>query len=169
MDIINRVLLWLDSSTAILFRYNFMIKNLFCHGLLFCHMQAKCRWECASNRGKALSILMGYWGCAAGWGRIFTTGLTKMGLPFRAFLEKWTLDFSIRLFLEPLISRFLEQPGNSNSVLITFLQSNTAFLTLISHVAGFGEKSRFSQCREYVQTVTIKQVRSALARDLFHI
>ena len=24
-----------------------------------------------------------YWGCAAGWGRIFTTGLTIMGLHFQ--------------------------------------------------------------------------------------
>ena len=27
-------------------------------------------------------IVKGYWGCAAGWGRIFTTGLTIMGLHF---------------------------------------------------------------------------------------
>ena len=26
--------------------------------------------------------IRGYWGCAAGWGRIFTTGLTIMGLHF---------------------------------------------------------------------------------------
>ena len=27
-------------------------------------------------------LVKDYWGCAAGWGRIFTTGLTIMGLHF---------------------------------------------------------------------------------------
>ena len=27
-------------------------------------------------------LVKGYWGCAAGWGRIFATGLTIMGLHF---------------------------------------------------------------------------------------
>ena len=27
-------------------------------------------------------LVKGLWGCAAGWGRIFTTGLTIMGLHF---------------------------------------------------------------------------------------
>ena len=27
-------------------------------------------------------LVKGYWGCAAGWGCIFTTGLTIMGLHF---------------------------------------------------------------------------------------
>ena len=32
-------------------------------------------------RGRYL-LVKGYWGCAAGWGRIFTTGLTIMELHF---------------------------------------------------------------------------------------
>ena len=28
-------------------------------------------------------LVTGEWGCAAGWGRIFTTGLTTMGLHFQ--------------------------------------------------------------------------------------
>ena len=28
-------------------------------------------------------LVKDYWGCAAGWGRIFTTGLTIMGLHFQ--------------------------------------------------------------------------------------
>ena len=28
-------------------------------------------------------LVTGLWECAAGWGRIFTTGLTIMGLPFQ--------------------------------------------------------------------------------------
>ena len=39
---------------------------------------------------------MGYWGCAAGWGRIFTTRLTIMGSPFQAFsieLLEWCALF----------------------------------------------------------------------------
>ena len=28
-------------------------------------------------------LVTGLWGCAAGWGRIFTTGLTIMGLHFQ--------------------------------------------------------------------------------------
>ena len=43
------------------------------------------------------SLVMGYWGCAAGWGRIFTTRLTIMGSPFQAFsieLLEWGRTFS---------------------------------------------------------------------------
>ena len=36
--------------------------------------------------GGRVFLKIGYWGCAAGWRRIFTAGLTKMGLPFPAFL-----------------------------------------------------------------------------------
>ena len=32
--------------------------------------------------GGGYFLISGYWGCAAGWGRIFTTGLTIMGLHF---------------------------------------------------------------------------------------
>ena len=28
------------------------------------------------------SLIRGYWGCAAGWGRVFTARLTIMGLQF---------------------------------------------------------------------------------------
>ena len=34
------------------------------------------------TRGGGYFPIRGYWGCAAGWGRIFTTGLTIMGLHF---------------------------------------------------------------------------------------
>ena len=43
------------------------------------------------------SLVMGYWGCAAGWGRIFTTRLTITGSPFQAFsieLLEWGSTFS---------------------------------------------------------------------------
>ena len=32
--------------------------------------------------GGGYFLVNGYWGCAAGWGRIFTTGLTIMELNF---------------------------------------------------------------------------------------
>ena len=32
--------------------------------------------------GGGYFLVKGSWGCAAGWGRIFTTGLTIMGLHF---------------------------------------------------------------------------------------
>ena len=32
--------------------------------------------------GGGYFLVKGYWGCAAGWGRIFTTGLTIIGLHF---------------------------------------------------------------------------------------
>ena len=32
--------------------------------------------------GGGYFLVKGYWGCAAGWGRISTTGLTIMGLHF---------------------------------------------------------------------------------------
>ena len=43
------------------------------------------------------SLVMGYWGCAAGRGRISTTRLTIMGLPFQAFsieLLEWDRTLS---------------------------------------------------------------------------
>ena len=46
--------------------------------------------------GGALSS-NGYWGCVAGWGRIFTTRLTIMGSPFQAFsieLLEWGRTFT---------------------------------------------------------------------------
>ena len=36
----------------------------------------------------------GYWGCAAGWGRIFTTRLTIMGVTFLVELLEWGHTFS---------------------------------------------------------------------------
>ena len=47
--------------------------------------------------GGGHSLVMGYWGCAAGWGRIFTTQLTIMWSPFQAFsieLLEWGRTFS---------------------------------------------------------------------------
>ena len=35
--------------------------------------------------GGHLDLVMGYWRCAAGWGRIFTSRLTTMGSSFQAF------------------------------------------------------------------------------------
>ena len=43
------------------------------------------------------SLVMGYWGCAAVWGHIFTTRLTIMESPFQAFsieLLEWGRTFS---------------------------------------------------------------------------
>ena len=33
--------------------------------------------------GGRFSLTRGYYGCAAGWGRIFTTGVTRMGSHFQ--------------------------------------------------------------------------------------
>ena len=35
--------------------------------------------------GGGYFLIRGKWGCATGWGRIFTTGLTIMGSPFSEF------------------------------------------------------------------------------------
>ena len=35
-------------------------------------------------------LVMGYWGCAAGWGCIFTTGLTIMGSTFLGIFNRVT-------------------------------------------------------------------------------
>ena len=43
------------------------------------------------------AVVMGYWGCTGGWGRIFTTRLTIMGSPFQAFsieILEWGRTFS---------------------------------------------------------------------------
>ena len=45
------------------------------------------------RRGMGTS-LYGYWGCAAGWGCIFTTGLTIMGVAFSMELLEWGRTFS---------------------------------------------------------------------------
>ena len=37
--------------------------------------------------GGGYFLVIGSWECAAGWDRIFTAGLTEMGLPFYAFSE----------------------------------------------------------------------------------
>ena len=36
-----------------------------------------CHTHGAPLGGGGYFLVKGYWGCAAGWGRIFTTGLTK--------------------------------------------------------------------------------------------
>ena len=54
-------------------------------------------YRCVGPGGRWHSLVMGYWGCAAGWGRIFTTRLTIMGSPFQAFsieLLEWGRTFS---------------------------------------------------------------------------
>ena len=38
--------------------------------------------------GGGYFLTRGLWGCAAGWGRIFTTGVTMMGSHIRIFLGK---------------------------------------------------------------------------------
>ena len=54
---------------------------------------------------------MGYWGCAAGLGRIFTTGLTIMGSPFQAFsieLLEWVAlfrDFEDNKIIFPKVTK----------------------------------------------------------------
>ena len=40
--------------------------------------------------GGAYFLVMGYWGCATGWGHIFTTLLTIMGSSFQAFFNRVT-------------------------------------------------------------------------------
>ena len=49
-----------------------------------------CYWKPPSGDG----YFLGYWGCAAGWGRIFTTGLTIMGVAFSMELLEWCRTFS---------------------------------------------------------------------------
>ena len=39
-------------------------------------------------------LVRDYWGCAAGWGRIFTTGLTENGVTFLVELLEWGRKFS---------------------------------------------------------------------------
>ena len=49
--------------------------------------------------GGRLFLVMGYLGCAAGLGHIFTTGLTIMGLPFQSFsieLLEWGRTLRLR-------------------------------------------------------------------------
>ena len=42
-----------------------------------------CLWcDLHPGGGGGYFLIRGYWGFAAGWGRIFTTGLTIMGLYF---------------------------------------------------------------------------------------
>ena len=43
-------------------------------------------------------LVIGYWGCAAGWGGIFTAGLTIMESPFQAFSIEFILEWG-RTFL----------------------------------------------------------------------
>ena len=38
---------------------------------------------CQSRGGGGYFLIRGYWGCATGWGRISTTGLTFMGSHFQ--------------------------------------------------------------------------------------
>ena len=38
------------------------------------------------NRNPSHFLVMGYWGCAAEWGHIFTIELTVIGSPFQVFL-----------------------------------------------------------------------------------
>ena len=49
-----------------------------------------CYWKPPSGDG----YFLGYWGCAAGWGRNFTTGLTIMGVAFSMELLEWCRTFS---------------------------------------------------------------------------
>ena len=43
--------------------------------------------------GGGYFLVKDYWGCAAGWGHIFTTGLTIMGF-FKVELLEWGRKFS---------------------------------------------------------------------------
>ena len=45
-----------------------------------------------ANPGGRYFLVKGYWGCAAGWGRIFTTGLTN-GVTVLVELLEWSLTF----------------------------------------------------------------------------
>ena len=53
------------------------------HGIaLVCVDYTSCNVSLDSTSPGVYFLVKGYWGCAAGWGRIFTTGLTIMGLQF---------------------------------------------------------------------------------------
>ena len=47
-----------------------------------CLILAKMSSKQVNSPGWGYLLIRGYWGCAAGWGRIFATGLTIMGLHF---------------------------------------------------------------------------------------
>ena len=60
-------------------------------------LQFQVQWNAVTTTPGGHSPVMGYWGCAAGWGRIFTTRLTIIGSPFQAFsieLLEWGRTFS---------------------------------------------------------------------------
>ena len=50
-----------------------------------CHPHVKTHDFVAAACPSCARTFLGYWGCAAGWGRIFTTRLTIMGSYFQAF------------------------------------------------------------------------------------
>ena len=54
-------------------------------------------------------LIMSYWGCAAGWGRIFTTRLTIMASSFQAFsieLLEWGFrDFESKKIICPKVTK----------------------------------------------------------------
>ena len=57
-------------------------------------------------------LLMGSWGCAAGWGRIFTTGLTIMGLHFQQEFPTKLLEWGRNLsgfWGKKILARFAVQ------------------------------------------------------------
>ena len=43
--------------------------------------------------GGGYFLVIGEWGCATGWGRIFTTGLTIMGLHFQQSYDNGIVYF----------------------------------------------------------------------------
>ena len=58
----------------------------------------RCRdFSIRATRPGGHSLVMGYWGCAAGWGHIFTTRLTIMGSPIQAFSIE-LLEWGVALF-----------------------------------------------------------------------
>ena len=58
--------------------------------------------------GGGYSLIRGYWGCAAGWGRIFTTGLTIKGRIFNRVARMGSHIFGflgVRRFFTFMVSK----------------------------------------------------------------
>ena len=72
-----------ESKTIQLFVWDH-VRNSAIAGVISIHVFVVLAWDLARGGG-GHSLVMGYRGCAAGWGRIFTTRLTIMESPFQAF------------------------------------------------------------------------------------
>ena len=62
-------------------KYSFLFSWTLCHAFPFMRSLSP-PVQRSTGGGGGYFLVKGYWGCAAGWGRIFTTGLTILGLHF---------------------------------------------------------------------------------------